>query len=427
MLILPPTKLRIDKWLNQSSKCAACVLACSIVGLFLVFFFYSSEKIRFTMEKVGSQAKRTKTHFPYESIGGGGLALHSRHALGWVSRLANELALIAYNSRPDVEAPDAKILISLKHGKEQLTLSNGRRLYLKESERGRGLLSSDDQTGLWVKPILLENGAILVEAGRRLGEGEENGQFIVASQGGVPSCYNSNHQPFAVELKTARCFSQDLLIQKYGGREYSSLKDKRALYLSKGTTAYACFVSAGDYLMYDQGEWCVSSYESLKSERPIAYVKAMSSRAIEVEAWDETGFYPLHFKVEVESIGRLQQNPEVMPTRIRLRNSSQVSCALGKRRVILREGDWLLKTSTGWRNLRRSDEIELYLNHRVKGELFIFDAIEKEQGQLVVKGHLFDETRTQVLSVTLPIDVEKQPGKTSRRRKPMQTAKGRAG
>lgn len=366
-------------------------------------------------------------HFPYESIGGGGLALHPRHALGWVSRLANELALVAYNSRPDIDTKDAKILISLKNGREQLTLSNGRNLYLKESDQGKGLLSSESPTGLWVKPILLDNGSVLIDAGRKLvskdgTEGEEKGQFIVSSQGGVPSCYNPTHQQFAKALKGARSFSQDLLIQKYGGREYSSWKDKVVLHLATGTNTYACFVSPGDYLIYEEGEWRISSYENLKRDHPIAYIRAASGRSIEVEAWDETGFYPLHFKVDVEGGARLQHKPETMPSKIRLRSGSQVSCALGKRRVILREGDWLLKTSTGWRNLRRSEEIEMYLNHRIKGELFIFDAIEKEQGQFVMKGHLFDETRTQALPLTLSIDAEKPQGKTARKRKPLRAA-----
>ena len=422
VLIIPPTKLHIDKWLSISSKSAAWALGVGAACLLLLFFITPSSKSHFGMQGSGLAAKGSKVHFSYESIGSGGLGLHPRHALGWVSRLASELVLVAYNSRPDVDANDAKILISLKNGREQLTLSNGKSLFLKESDQGKGLLSSENPTGLWVKPILLDNGAVLVDAGRKLGEGEEKGQFIVASQGGIPSCYNPSHQPFALELKTARSFSQDLLIQKYGGREYASWRDKAVLYLTTGTNAYACFVSLGDYLVYEEGEWRICSYEDLKRDRPVAYIKAISGRSVEVEAWDETGFYPLHFKVDLESGARLQHKPETMPSRIRLRSGSQVSCALGKRRVILREGDWLLKTSTGWRNLRKSVEIEHYLNHRIKGELFIFDAIEKEQGQLVMKGHLFDETRTQILPLTLSIDAEKPQGKTVRKRKPLGSA-----
>ncbi len=372
----------------------------------------------------GITQKTGRSFFPYEAIGSGGLALHPRHALGWISRLADELVVIAYNSRPDIESTNAKILISLKNGKEQLTISNGRTVYLKESEQGKGLHSSEEATPLWAKPILLENGAVLIEAGRKLvskdGQaGEEKGQFIVAGQGGVPSRNSVANNLFAKDLKSGRSFPHDLLVQKYGGREYSTWYEKAVLEFSRGSSTYACFVSSGDYLLYDQGEWRVSSLEELNVDQPVAYVKSISGKSIDIEAWDETGFCPLQVKIEMEKQGRCQLKPEMMPSGIRLRSGTQVSCAFGKRRMILKQGDWLLKTSSGWRNLRRADEIQQYLYHRLKGELLIFDGIEKEQGRSVMKGHLFDETRTQLQPLTLPIEAEKTQSKTSRKRKPI--------
>ncbi len=77
----------------------------------------------------------------------------------------------------------------------------------------------------------------------------------------------------------------------------------------------------------------------------------------------------------------------------------------------------MLKTGAGWRNLRRKEEIESCLHHRIKGELFIFDSLEKEQGRWVVKGNLFDEMRTQVQSVSMPIEMENKTGKSRKKRK----------
>jgi hypothetical protein len=372
-------------------------------------------------------AKKTgRFIFPYEAIGTGGLALHPRHAIGWISRLADELILIAYNSRPDVTSKDAKILISLKNGKEQLTLSNGRAIYLKESEQGKGLHSSEEATALWAKPILLENGAVLIEAGRKLVSqegyaGEEQGQFILAGQGGVPSAYNPINQSFVKELKAGRSFPHDLLIQKYGGREYDSWREKAVLEFSHNSSTYACFVSPGDYLLYDEGEWRVCSFEGLKEDQPIAHIKSISGKSIDIESWDETGFSPIHVKIEMEKQGHAQPKAEMMPSAIRLRSGTQVSCVFGKKRMILKQGDWLLKTPTGWRNLRKSEEIVQYLHHRLKGELFIFDAIEKEQGRSVMKGTLFDVTRTQMQPLSLPLEADnKTQGKTSRKRKSLE-------
>jgi hypothetical protein len=427
VFVFPPITMPVDRWLKQSVNLAAVFFSGLGVILVLFFIFYPLRK-KETSIPGGFAQKTGRFIFPHEAIGSGGLALHPRHALGWVSRLADELVLIAYNSRPDVESKDAKILISLKNGKEQLTLPNGRTIYLKESEKGKGLSSSEDATGLWAKPILLENGSVLIQAGRRLVSkdghtGEEKGQFIVA---GISSRYNPANQSFAKELKSGRGFPHDLLIQKYGGREYEAWHEKAVIELSRGNSTYACFVSPGDYLIYDEEEWRVCSFEELKMDQPIAQIKAISGKTIEIEAWDETGFCLLQFKIEMEKQGHSQLKPEMMPSAIRLRSGTQVSCAFGKRRVILKQGDWLLKTSTGWRNLRRSEEIEQYLHHRLKGDLFIFDTIEKEQGRSVMKGHLFDETRTQMQPLTLPIEADKVQGKISRKRKPIVSTDRRA-
>lgn len=360
--------------------------------------------------------------FSYESIGMGGLALHSRHAFGWISRLADELVLIAYNSRPDITFPEAQLLISLRTSKELLTLTNGKTIYLKEALEGRGLSFSDEVTGLWVKPFLLENGSLFVESGRKLISkeghwGEEKGEFVLFPQGGIPSRYNPVLQVFIKELKSARAFSQDLLVQKYGGKEYVDWREKIALEFLTASSTYACFVSKGDYLLYDGGEWRVVSYEKLVNDRPIAYVKSVSANGVEIEAWDETGFYPVSVKLEMEKPHRFQPKLETVPSGVRLKGGNAVSCAFGKRRMILKQGDWLLKTQTGWRHLKKAEEISQYLHHRLKGELFIFDSIEKEQGRQVIKGHLFDETRTQVQPIIVPIEGDKSSGKISRKRK----------
>lgn len=101
---------------------------------------------------------------------------------------------------------------------------------------------------------------------------------------------------------------------------------------------------------------------------------------------------------------------------MRLRNSTQVSCALGKRRVILKQGDWLLKTATGWRNVRKIDELQQLLYFRMKGELLIFDGIEREQGRLVMKGHCFNGSRTQMQPFSIPIEAYKTTSKSKRKK-----------
>jgi hypothetical protein len=166
--MITPSRRHVDTWLKQGAGYATYAF-CTLAGVLLLSYFLCPWKSNgYSIQSAHSMQKGGRVFFPYEAIGAGGLALRPHHALGWVSRLADELVLIAYNSRPDTAPHEAQILIALKNGKEQLTLSNGHTLYLRESEQGKGLHSSDTATALWVKPLLLDNGAVLVEAGRTL-------------------------------------------------------------------------------------------------------------------------------------------------------------------------------------------------------------------------------------------------------------------
>ncbi len=363
-----------------------------------------------------------KRSLPYEMIGSGPLALRPSPAFGWIARLADELNVIAYNSRPDIELPQAQILLKLKNGKEQLTVLNGKTFYLKESQEGKGLIFSPDPTSLWVKPILLDSGSILLEVGRKLiskegEEGEEKGQFIANLQGLSVRHSSTIKIPLFV-LQSAHFFSQDLLMQRYAGREYASLNQKTILDITTSLGSYALLISPGDYLLYEGNEWHVVGFQDLKIGDCIAYVRSISEKGIEIEAWDESGFCPTQVKIEKNRQQRPAFGSESMPSAIRLRTGTQVSCAFGKKRLILKQGDWLLKTANGWRNLRSAEDLQLYLERRLKGDLFVFDQIEKDpQGKFFMKGHFFDDTRTFMQSVSLPINIDKQQIKSSRKRR----------
>jgi hypothetical protein len=372
--------------------------------------------------KGGSLLSQRKTPFMHDAIGTGPLALRPSHAHGWVARLADELSLIAYNSRPGVSSKEAKILLGFKHSKEQVSISNATPFYLKESLEGKGLCVCQEPAVFWVKPILLDSGSVLLEVVRRVvtGEGqevEEKGQFIANLQGGA-SRYNPGQQEYALEFRGGSAFPYDVLMQKYGGQEFAPLGNQVILELPSRRGSYALFVTAGNYLQYVDGEWQITALEELQADLPVALVRLASERGIEVDLWEKSGFYPFPVKIEGKKGGAVPFPPESMPSGIRLRTGTQVSCAFGKRRLILKQGDWVIKGASGWRHLRNAEDIQLYLQRRLKGDLFIFDGIEKEaQGKLTMKGHLFDETHTYVQPVSLPINVDKQQSKTTRKRR----------
>lgn len=165
----------------------------------------------------------------------------------------------------------------------------------------------------------------------------------------------------------------------------------------------------GDLLVWKEDKWQKSlGYDKLLEQYPVALVKHISSQFVELEAWDETGFYTFQLKLPLQKSTKAMIRPEQILTHARLRTSSQISCLCGKRRLFLKPGDWLIKTGANWHILKSFSEIEDYLEYRIRGELLVIDAIDQLGGKLMLKGHLFDEMRTQADPVSFSLNEDKQ-------------------
>ncbi len=424
MIITVYSKFNVDRFLKLSNLVLLIAAAFSVCLELAMLCFYPWEKTIHS-EELKMPSAFAQAPLPYEAIGGGALMLNPHQTWGWVSHLAKELLVIAHNSRPDAAEGGVQILLALKTEGAPKEMISGKTLFLEKNDASGTFAFSEGLQPLWIKPILLENGRVLIEAGKKLGQLdsahgiEEKGQFVVPTS--ASAVREKKYSPLAQEafalLKSAKCWGQDLLIQNYGAGEFGKWREKLKIELSESGASYVIFVAAGDYLMWKEGKWQETPLSELSSKKPVALVRTVSPRAVELTFWDETGFYPAPVDLPIEQGGRLNQKTEATLSQPRLRTASQISCMLGKKRVLLRQGDWMLKTGAGWRNLRRREEIESCLYHQIKGELFIFDALEKEQGRWVLKGSLFDEMRTQVQPISVPIEIENKTGKTRKKRK----------
>lgn len=436
MIIAVYSKFDVDRLLKFCNLVLMALIPLLICCELVLLKFYPWEN-RFDSEEASMASALTYSPFPYESIGTGTLRLNAHQTWGWMSNLAKDLLVIAYNSRPDVSQGEAQVVLGLKSSDHPKQVVSGKVLFLEKDESSGAFAFSDAAQPFWIKPILLENGRVLIEAGNKLGQlesshgYEEKGQFVVPALGGsshLEAKRSVLSQEALNQLKYAKCWGKDLLIEQYGGREFAKWKEKFKIDFSQSSIPYVCYVAAGDYLLWKDGKWREGSFSEISPDQPVVLVKSASARSIELAAWDESGFYPMAVELPVESLSRPNQKPESTLTQPRLRTASQVSCMLGKKRVVLRQGDWMLKTATGWRNLRRKEEIESCLQHQIKGELFIFDALDKEQGRWVLKGTFFDEMRTQASVVSVQIEAEGKPGKNRKKRRiPFAPREGRNG
>ncbi|HSW86090.1 MAG TPA: hypothetical protein VLG49_01165 [Rhabdochlamydiaceae bacterium] len=358
---------------------------------------------------------------PYDAIGSGPLSLNASQFSPFTPNLSREIIVVAKNTRPDVRNEEACLLMGLKNCKQEKVVLHGEQIFLEYAESGAvgdTLKFSNEKTHLWIRPLALDKNTVLIEVAKEVHPNEldacyeEKTQFVLQVLNQTPSkiekARKENQEPYAQILKNAKCWGTDTLVQQYGGEEYKELMHKYKVEFSNEHAAHICFLAQGDFLTWENNQWKVCLLDEIAHHEPAAYIKNLNSKGIEIEMWDETGFYPLNVKLETVSVPKLMCRQDNLPTSIRLRTASQINCMLGKRRLVLRKGDWLLKTGSGWRILKKLQEIEDCLQHKLKGELLIFDGIEKEIGQILLKGTLFDEMRTQIQPISIPIITDKK-------------------
>ncbi|MBI2742323.1 MAG: hypothetical protein HYX48_00195 [Chlamydiales bacterium] len=419
-------QVKVEELLYWGVRLLWAAAAVLFLGIYLFFKLSSSD-----FEWSGAQADpgRGQGVAGYESIGGGPLSLNASRSSQFIPRLGSELLLLGRNTRPDAHQTETLMLLGSKATGEEKCVKVGEIVYLseldKEKDGKRGLRFSGDAASIWVKPIAMNRHSVTFEVYRFLQDEqkEERSQLVLSPVDEIQrkrsiSLSQKDETPYAKAAKEARHWGKDRLLEVYGGDEYRRLREKEKVQFGQDEAGSVFFVSSGDLLAWDEGRWNkVSSISEVSSSQPLVQIKSASPRGVEAELWDETGFFNLPLKISPPSGGSKSPGKETpLFSAIRLRNGTQVSCIAGKRRMVLREGDWLLKTASGWRNLKKAEQIEDCIHHKLQGELFIFDGLETAAGKTLLKGHLFDPMRSQMQVVSFPVSPDKKTTKSKERR-----------
>lgn len=421
LIISPAYRIDVDRALALLQRGAWVLSACSIILAGACYFIPLRE---YDHLSYSAGTLSDEEVLSLEALGSGPLALHHTRGAGFVPDLARELIVLARSSKPAMSSSSASILVSTKGSSQHKVIHSGEQVFLEQGTADSGeavYFFTDKRTPLWIRPLIASSEDVNVEIGVFSSAKDSEGFIEEVTDVIVPEVRSGKEGvagsgAYAVSLEAAHFFGSDLLYKNYGGREYKDLVSKVKLEIpsENGTDVY--FVSSGDYLQWTEGLWHSVSFDDIDSDAPLAFIKSANPKEIDIQVWDERGFYPQKVRLSVQT-----QSPaakaELLAAHLKLKTSSQVACTLGRRRFFLKEGDWLLKVGRSWRNLRRSKDIEDYLCHKLKGELFVFDSLERQAGKTMVKGHLFDEMRTQMLPLSLSVETEQMPKENEKKTK----------
>ena len=135
MIIAIYSKFNIDRLLKLCNLILAALVPFLICFEIALLKLYPWEN-RFDSEEANMTSALTYSPFPYEAIGSGALLLNPHQTWGWVSHLAKDLLVIAYNSRPDACQSETQVVLGLKSNDHPKKAISGKVLFLEKDEEG---------------------------------------------------------------------------------------------------------------------------------------------------------------------------------------------------------------------------------------------------------------------------------------------------
>ena len=309
--------------------------------------------------------------------------------------------------RPDVQNTVPRFLIRLKDSKQMRRVEMPASLGLAFDSSGL-LHFSDDASSFCLECRLLSDQRIDASLSIRTATGE-----MVTQAQWIPVPMDTPLQtadefppenPFR-ELAECRWWGPDLLVAKiYEGEPIHRL-EVGAMASSK---LIDCHV--GDWLQFTGKGWekCgvpILSAESTLQNNPLAHVKSATSQFLEVEGWKDTSH--LRFRLNLASSPPLKIKAEELFSQLRVRSEKQVSCTMDKQCLVLRPGDWVLKTGGRWKTLRKIEEKTALLTGEISGEVFVLEKIGVASSAKNIVGYYFSAGRTQSVLIEMAQRVQK--------------------
>lgn len=202
--------------------------------------------------------------------------------------------------------------------------------------------------------------------------------------------------PFKL-LAEAKWIGSDLVRARYGKArggteriEWGSAEEERAE------------LGSSEWLVWQNGKWQKSSNDG---KAPIARLQTVQDKILVLEGWEADRY--VRIAVPAANIPPLKVKGEELFSSIRARSDKQISCMLEKQCLILKAGDWIVKTKGRWKILRKQEDRNAFLDGKWVGELIVFEGIELKQGQKMIQGRLFHPNRSQMASFEAPAQLRK--------------------
>lgn len=304
-------------------------------------------------------------------------------------KISNELICSFDCSRPDLPFLPSSMFVKIKKTSESKKVTLPCRLNLEFLD-GEKLKFCDQASSFWVELNSSDGkkieGKVFIET--PLSEKIESESFCMQAQ--EPALDTSQDflefSPFRF-LSEAKWLGNDKFREQYeNGALYQSLE------ISSVQGSSLISLQEGDWLVWEDQRWSKKTLEDGKG-LPIARIKGVQGKSLVLEGWE--GDRHIYFGLHNNSVSQPKIKSEDFFTSVRIRSAKQISCMIEKQWLILKVGDWVLKTEGRWKVLKKKEERELYRVGSISGDLFVFEKVELKSGEKWIQGHLFSQDRSQ--------------------------------
>jgi len=377
-------------WIYSFAQIKLLLLTSGVVGFFFLSDLHHNHDLPMMIE--GKPEKEMK----FDNLFMGPLSLKEDTRSILALSLEQKLVLLAQSVRPDFGVESRSYRIGVDGSTEQRVVKEGEAIYcdleIHPSGGAESVKFSDSVAEVKLIPHVLDNRSLKLAVEKT---GEEAFDILLR----VGSQYREGKDlPETMRgLKEAKWWGQDCLFSTYGGTTFSQMGRKQKLEVG----SQLLYVRAGDFLSLEEEGWKVlSSIEQARHDTPLGLVHTITGDQIEVEVWDDKGFSLFEAHIQKQPASPIRTNPTQLITEAKRRTAQRVSCKIGNKRWILKPGDWLLGTESGWRRLQTEEEMGSYLNQEILGELIVIDSVNPSG---LLSGHILDKRRTVIQPFSIQI------------------------
>lgn len=326
--------------------------------------------------------------------------------------LSKQLVVLEHIARPDGVENGKSLLFGIEGSCQKLLINMGEKVFL-DCKNEKEIRFSKEIGPFWMEVNHFENGGVDVALHAEFKC--DNQEILYKEVQNISLLMkkdfdrSSNGEkgslaPIIDYLGKVKICETDLLIEMYGGKSFEGVKGSYRMYSDKSRAPF--FIKPGDLFIWKDGG--LEEGKGATVGFPLLMVKSLDTQKCEFILWDTDGLYGKPIMIAIGMTIPSQLKPQEFFLKLHQRTDASVTCQLHKRNVILRKGDWLLYSNGRFRNLRTFDEVKDYLRYALKGELFIFDGLVKNEGITSFVGHLFNEERTQTKKVELVLSERKR-------------------